>query len=144
MNEKSEKSYTLKSVQKELKRFEKSRQQKKEKIQTLTAELKSENAKIRELEAIHDKLYHEDLQKKIADAWFKNGSMTGEQVAKILELSRQIQDKIDILDVDTVVNAVTVAYNEQNKQTQRDEDLQNEAKPEITSVNPDFRNKVIT
>ena len=115
MSENAEKTYTLKSVQKELERLEKSRKQKKEKVRTLTEEIKSKNAKIKELETIYDRLYHENLQKQIADAWFKNGSMTGEQVAKILELSRQVQDKIDILDVDTVVTAITAAYNEQKQ-----------------------------
>lgn len=144
MSEKTEKTYTLRGVQKELKRLEKSRQQKKEKIKTLTEELKSENAKIRELEMIHDRLYHEDLQRKIADAWFKNGNMTGGQVIKILELSRQIQDKIDILDVDTVVNAVTVAYHkhfDDEKKENETENIQNETKSEISSVQSSERRK---
>ena len=147
MSENAEKTYTLKSVQKELERLEKSRKQKKEKVRTLTEEIKSKNVKIKELESIYDRLYHENLQKQIADAWFKNGSMTGEQVAKILELSRQVQDKIDILDVDTVVNAITVAYNEQkqNEQENETEIVQDEAKSEVSSVQfPEFRNKVIT
>lgn len=132
MSEKTEKTYTLKSVQKELKRLEKSREQKKEKIRTLTEEMKSENAKIKELESIYDRLYHENLQKQIADAWFKNGSMTGEQVAKILELSRQAQDKIDILDVDTVVTAITAAYNAQK---------QNESQTAITEEELDIERR---
>lgn len=147
MSENAEKTYTLKSVQKELERLEKSRKQKKEKVRTLTEEIKSKNAKIKELESIYDRLYHENLQKQIADAWFKNGSMTGEQVAKILELSRQIQDKIDILDVDTVVNAITVAYNEQKQNEQKNETeiVQDEAKSEISSVQfSELRNNVIT
>lgn len=147
MSENAEKTYTLKSVQKELERLENSRKQKKEKVRTLTEEIKSKNAKIKELESIYDRLYHENLQKQIADAWFKNGSMTGEQVAKILELSRQVQDKIDILDVDTVVNAITVAYNKQkqNEQENETEIVQDEAKSEVSSVQfPEFRNKAIT
>lgn len=124
MSENVEKTYTLKSVQKELERLEKSRKQKKEKVRTLTEEIKSKNAKIKELESIYDRLYHENLQKQIADAWFKNGSMTGEQVAKILELSRQVQDKIDILDIDTVVDAITVAYHEHTQKENIPETIQ--------------------
>ncbi|MDE6707613.1 MAG: hypothetical protein K2K06_06225 [Oscillospiraceae bacterium] len=112
MSEKIEKTYTLRSVQRELEKLEKSKEKKKEKIKSLTEEIKSENIKIKELETIYDKLYHEDLQRKISDAWFKHGNITGEQIIKILELSKQIQDKIDILDVDTMANAVTVAYHE--------------------------------
>lgn len=37
--------------------------------------------------------------------------MSAEQVEKFLELSKQIHDKIDTLDVQTIVNAVTYAYN---------------------------------
>lgn len=105
------KTYTLKSVQSEIAKLEKSRQKKKEKISNLTAELKADNTKMKELEKIFDDLYHENLQQKIATLWFKEEKMSAEQVEKFLELSRQIHDKIDTLDVQTIVNAVTYAYN---------------------------------
>lgn len=105
------KTYTLKSVQSEIAKLEKSRQKKKEKISTLTAELKADNTKMKELEKIFDDLYHENLQQKIATLWFKEEKMSAEQVEKFLELSKQIHDKIDTLDVQTIVNAVTYAYN---------------------------------
>lgn len=105
------KTYTLKSVQSEITKLEKSRQKKKEKISTLTAELKADNTKMKELEKIFDDLYHENLQQKIATLWFKEEKMSAEQVEKFLELSKQIHDKIDTLDVQTIVNAVTYAYN---------------------------------
>ena len=44
------KTYTLKSVQSEIAKLEKSRQKKKEKISNLTAELKADNTKMKELE----------------------------------------------------------------------------------------------
>lgn len=105
------KTYTLKSVQSEIAKLEKSRQKKKEKISNLTAELKADNTKMKELEKIFDDLYHENLQQKIATLWFKEEKMSAEQVEKFLELSKQIHDKIDTLDVQTIVNAVTYAYN---------------------------------
>ena len=105
------KTYTLKSVQSEIAKLEKSRQKKKEKISNLTAELKADNTKMKDLEKIFDDLYHESLQQKIATLWFKEEKMSAEQVEKFLELSKQIHDKIDTLDVQTIVNAVTYAYN---------------------------------
>ena len=41
-----EKTYTLKSIKSEIAKLEKSRQKKKEKISTLTAELKADNSKM--------------------------------------------------------------------------------------------------
>lgn len=123
MSEK-EKTYTLKSAQSELERLEKSRAKKKQKIQDLTAELKEINAKVKELEGIYDMLYHEDIQRQIASLWFKEKKMTGEQIAKFLELSTQIHDKIDILDLTTVVQAITQIYDAKK--------AENESTPEET------------
>ena len=118
MNDENEKIYTLKSVQSEITKLEKSRQKKKEKISSLTAELKADNSKMKELEKIFDDLYHENLQQKIATLWFKEEKMTKEQIEKFLELSKNIHDKIDVLDVQTIVNAVTYAYNKQRNETE--------------------------
>ena len=103
----NEKPYTLKKVSAELKKIKSSKEKKKEKIKTLTEEVKADNARIKELEQLYDKLYHEDLQRQIAEVWFKEQKMTAGQIQKFLELSRQIHDKIDILDVNMVVQAVT-------------------------------------
>ncbi|MBD5159494.1 MAG: hypothetical protein HDT23_04545 [Ruminococcus sp.] len=118
MNDENEKIYTLTSVQSEIAKLEKSRQKKKEKISSLTAELKADNSKMKELEKIFDDLYHENLQQKIATLWFKEEKMTKEQIEKFLELSKNIHDKIDVLDVQTIVNAVTYAYNKQRNETE--------------------------
>lgn len=114
-----EKTYTLKSIRSEIAKLEKSRQKKKEKISNLTAELKADNTKMKELEKIFDDLYHESLQQKIATLWFREEKMTAEQVEKFLELSKQIHDKIDILDVQTIVNAVTYAYNREKDENKK-------------------------
>ena len=118
MNDENEKVYTLKSVQSEIAKLEKSRLKKKEKISNLTAELKADNMKMKELEKIYDELYHEDLQQKIAKLWFKEEKMTKEQIEKFLELSKNIHDKIDSLDVQTIVNSVTYAYNKQRNEAE--------------------------
>lgn len=119
MNDENEKVYTLKSVQSEIAKLEKSRLKKKEKISSLTAELKADNTKMKELEKIFDDLYHEDLQQKIANLWFKEEKMTKEQIEKFLELSKNIHDKIDVLDVQTIVNAVTYAYNKKCAESEK-------------------------
>lgn len=109
MNDK-EKQYTLKSAKSELARLEKSRQSKNEKIQQLRAELKEINTKVKELESIYDTLYHEDLQRQIAAVWFKEQKLSGDQIVKFLEISKRLYDKIDLLDIATVVQAVEAAY----------------------------------
>ena len=105
MNE--EKAYTLKSAERELKKLKKARDLKKSRIAALTAEMKADSKRIRELEGIYDRLYHEDLQRQIATVWFKEQRMTGAQIEKFLQLSTRIHDKIDILDVATIVQAIT-------------------------------------
>lgn len=115
MSDENKKVYTLKSVQSEIIKLEKSVQKKREKIAALTAELKTDNAKIKELEKIFNELYYDDLQQKITKLWFKKEKMTHEEVEKFLELSTQLHDKIDNLDIQTVVNAVTYAYNKQHE-----------------------------
>ena len=80
-----EKIYSLKTVQTEISRLQKSMDKKREKIESLTAELKE----------------------KIAKVWFDEEKMTGEQIEKILELSRRIHDKLDVLDVRDVAEIVT-------------------------------------
>lgn len=114
MNDK-EKQYTLKSAKSELARLEKSRQSKNEKIQQLRAELKEINTKVKELESIYDTLYHEDLQRQIAAVWFKEQKLSGDQIVKFLEISKHLYDKIDLLDIATVVQAVNAAYLSQRK-----------------------------
>lgn len=123
MNSENEKNYTLKSIKSEISRLEKSRERKKEKIKILTAELKEDNTRMKELEKIFDELYHEDLQQKIATLWFKEEKMTGEQIAKFLEISKQLHDKIDILDVQTIVNAVTYVYNKQHSEKESEKNV---------------------
>lgn len=112
MNEKPEKNYTLKSIQTEIKRVKKALESKQSEIKKLSEEVKTDKKSLRELEGIYTTLYQESLQKQIASAWFKGKKLTGEQITKFLELSTQIFDKIDCLDVADMVDAVNNVYNE--------------------------------
>lgn len=108
-------NYTLKTAKAEISKIQKAIEKKKEKINDLNKELRSDNVHLKEMEAIYDKLNNEDLQKKIAETWFKGNKLTGEQINKFLELSTKISDKIDILDVNDVVKAVATTYNEKKE-----------------------------
>ena len=102
-----EKIYSLKSVQTEISRLQKSMDKKREKIENLTAELKADKSHMKELEKLADELQKSELKEKIAKVWFDEEKMTGEQIEKILELSRHIHDKLDVLDVRDVAEIVT-------------------------------------
>lgn len=119
----SEKNYTLRSVTNEIEKTRKSIDSKQENIKKLTVEIKTEKKKLKELEHIYTTLHNESLQRQIATAWFKDKTMTPEQIEKFLELSMKIQDKIDILNVSDMVDAVTTAYNEhQSTETKESND----------------------
>lgn len=102
-----EKIYSLKTVQTEISRLQKSMDKKREKIESLTAELKADKSHMKELEKLADELQKSELKEKIAKVWFDEEKMTGEQIEKILELSRHIHDKLDVLDVRDVAEIVT-------------------------------------
>jgi len=77
---------------------------------TLKEEIAELSKKIRELEKLYEAVYNEELQHRIAKTWLKDGKMTDKQILKLLEVGNLIHDKIDILDADTVVKAVTDVY----------------------------------
>lgn len=89
-----EKAYTLKTVQAELAKLEKSKEKKRAKMQELTAALKADNARIKELEAIYDQLYREDVQRQIGIAWFDKRKMTKEEIERMLEISVGLPERI--------------------------------------------------
>lgn len=105
-----EKVYTLKSAQSELKKLQAAREKKRNTIKKLTDGLKEDAKKIKELEKICDRLTKESLQEQIAIKWFKERSMTGDEVSQFLELGVQLHDKLPVLDVATIVQAVTQFY----------------------------------
>lgn len=115
MSEKTEKNYTVKTVKTELDRLEKTIKKKFDKLEQLKSEIKAEEKRKKELEKIYETLNTAALQQQITEAWFKGKKMTGEQIAKILEISDKISDKIDNLDVGTAVKAISQAYDEQKK-----------------------------
>ncbi len=108
-----EKNYTLKSVQSEIGRLQKAKAKKEEKIKELKTEIRDINKQLKALEAIQEQLYHEDVQRQVSTVLFKGEKLTPEQLAKFMELSKQIRDKIDILDVETATQAISLACEEQ-------------------------------
>ncbi len=114
----NEKNYTLKSVTSELKKLEKSKQKKKEAVQKLTASIKEDSQKIKELEGIYDRLYNQNLHAKIEIAWFKNKSkrLTGEQIEKVLLISTQTREDLDILDAPSIVHRIKKMSEEKRKE----------------------------
>lgn len=128
MSEKTEKNYTVKSVKTELTRLEKAMKTKTEKLEQLKSEIKADEKHKKELEKIYETLNTAALQQQITEAWFKGKKMTGEQIAKILEISDKISDKIDNLDVGTAVKAISQAYDEQKK-TEENVSVPSDIKP---------------
>lgn len=106
VKDKSEKDYTVKSVQSELTKLKKAMEKKMAALSQLKSEIKADKKRFKELLSIFNDLCQEDLQRQIAEVWFKEQKLTGEQVQKFLELSKQLHGKIDQLDVNTVVQAV--------------------------------------
>lgn len=116
MSEKNERVHNLKSVMAEIQRVSRQRDKKTEKVRELNAEIKADNARLKELKNTYDQLQNESLQQQIADAWFKEEKLSGEQIAKFLELSRQLKEKIDVLDVETIVKAVNTIEPEKQEE----------------------------
>lgn len=105
---KKEKVYTLKNVKAEMEKIKKSRDKKKDKVNELNAEIKADSAKLKELEGIYQKLYNDSLQRQVADVWFKEQKLSSDQIAKFIELSKVLGDKIDGLEVDEIVEAISL------------------------------------
>ena len=117
MSEKNnERVHNLRSVMAEIQRVSRQRDKKTEKVRELNAEIKADNARLKELKNTYDQLQNESLQQQIADAWFKEEKLSGEQIAKFLELSRQLKEKIDVLDVETIVKAVNTIETEKQEE----------------------------
>lgn len=104
--DKNEKGYTVKGVQSELTKLNKAIEKKAATLTQLKKEMKADKKRYKALLSIFNDLCQEDLQRQIAEVWFKEQKLTGEQVQKFLELSKQLHGKIDQLDVGTVVQVV--------------------------------------
>lgn len=111
-NEKKEKVYTVRNVKSEMERVIKSRDKKKEKVQQLNAEIKADNAKLKELEGIYEKLNRDVIKKELYDAWFKDGALTTSQIKKLIDLSLKLGKNIDKLDVDELLEAISLIESE--------------------------------
>lgn len=120
--------------------MKKALENKQSEIKKLSEEIKTDKKSLRELEGIYTTLYQESLQKQIASAWFKGNKMTGEQIKKFLELSTQISDKIDCLDVVDMVDAVNNAYNERETGSAITENAAEKDSEEKVDTNINFLN----
>lgn len=101
-----EKNYTLKNVQNELKKRIAARDAKCARMKALKASIKEDTKHIKELDALCTTLHHEELQRQIATALFKEQRLTPSQITKLLQLSGQIHNQLDTMDVDAAAEAV--------------------------------------
>jgi HEPN domain-containing protein len=97
------KKRTSRNVRGEIERIQKANVKRTDRIAELRNQIKTENAKIKELEKLYETLHKEEIQGKVADVWFKEQKLTDEQAMKFLEMGKKIGDKIDNLDVDSAV-----------------------------------------
>ena len=104
--EKHDKKQTSKSVMREINRTKKTLEIRQKRRAELKTEISGLSKQIRELEKLHGTLLQEEMQRKIATTWLKDGKMTDTQIMKLLEVGSQIHDKIDLLDTDEVIKAV--------------------------------------
>ena len=95
------------SVVMEIERIKKNNIRRNDKITQLRGEIVTDSTRIKELERLYKTLNEAELQDKIADSWFKRKKLTDEQVLKFLELSEQIGDKIDSVDISAIAGAIT-------------------------------------
>jgi hypothetical protein len=102
----AEKKQTLKSVQREIEKLNLAIEKSTAKIMEFKEKIKTDRAELRKLLELQTALEREEMQNKITAAWFKEGRLTDGQILKFLELSKQINGKIDILDVEEIVKAV--------------------------------------
>lgn len=102
-NDNSEKNYTVRSAQLAIVRLRKSIEENQTKMAQITEQLKADKESLRELEKIYEKLCRENLEKQILSVYKK---MTVDQINKFLELSAEISDQLNYLDVIDIVNAV--------------------------------------
>jgi|GEM_PF-4657823 len=101
------KKQTSTGVMAEIERIRKNNTRRNERITQLRGEIVADNAKIKELERLHETLCQEEMQHRIAKLWFKEKKLTDEQIMKFLAISEQIGDQIDSVDTGTIIAAIT-------------------------------------
>lgn len=116
----SSKRVTLKSVTSEINKYKALIEKKKSTINTLNQEIKEYEKKIKECEEIKEQLSREQIQKQIEVAWFQGSKISVEHLSKIVELGTQLKDKIGDLNVEDILAAVDMVYDDK-KSTQKPE-----------------------
>jgi hypothetical protein len=76
------------------------------KITQLRNEIVADNAKIKELDKLCETLKQAELQERVSKLWFRDKKLSDEQIKKFLQLSEQIGDKIDSVDIETIYNLI--------------------------------------
>ena len=99
-----EKSYTLRSAKSELRKLENARENRKQAIKRLQAELRDLNQRIKQMTALVDDLAQEELHRKILMTF--NKKMTPEQVSKALDLIQKVNGDLDAISVDQIAEIV--------------------------------------
>jgi len=102
----SPKKQTSQSVMSEIERTRKANIRRNERIAQLRAEVVADNAKIKELEKLYKTLNQAELQYQISLILFKEQDYDEGKVLKLLELSRQLGDKIETVDPNALASMV--------------------------------------
>jgi hypothetical protein len=113
-NNNTDKKPTSKSIKREIERLRKINAKRAERLAVLKKEISETNTEIKGLVKLYETIYQTEVQAKVAREWIKGTKMTEQQILKLLEVGRQIHDKIDDMETGAVVEAVT---NAQKKQT---------------------------
>lgn len=120
----SDEKHTLKSVQSEIRRLETARQKKTEKIDSIRAEIRETDKRLKELKKLEEQLYQEEMQHKFMAMFPKGTMLTAEQMNKFMEIGKHVIEKIDILDTDAAAQAIGLACEESAGTSTSDSTLQ--------------------
>lgn len=114
----SEEKHTLKSVQSEIKRLKAARQKKTEKIDSMRAEIRELDVRLRELAKQEEQLCQEEMQRQFMAMFPKGTKLTSEQMQKFMTIGKHVIEKIDILDTDAAAQAIGLACEDTPKKAE--------------------------
>lgn len=99
------KRQTRRSVSVNIEKLKKINADRQERVSKLQAEISTDSAKIKELEKLCETLAKEELRNKLTGV-SKSKILTEEQTVAFIEISKKLMDKIEILDVRAVMEAI--------------------------------------
>jgi len=109
----TDKKLTSKSVKREIERLRKINAKRAERLATLKKEISDTNTEIKGMVKLYETIYQTEVQAKVAREWIKGTKMSDQQILKLIEVGKQIHDKIDDMEAGAVVEAVTNAQKNQ-------------------------------